>query len=91
MPIAEYGERLLKRRAARSIIGERTVAHYHRGTTMSDDLHNRGPADRSRVNVNESWEVRYWCKEFGCTETQLRAAVKAVGVSAAAVRAHLKK
>ncbi|EIL99150.1 hypothetical protein UUA_09091 [Rhodanobacter thiooxydans LCS2] len=91
MPIAEYGGRLLLRHAGRSIIGGRTVAHCHRGTTMSDDLHNRGPADRSRVNVNESWEVRYWCKEFGCTETQLRAAVKAVGVSVVAVRAHLKK
>lgn len=58
---------------------------------MSDNLQNRGPADRSRVNVNESWEVRYWCKEFGCTEDQLRSAVRAVGVSAAAVRAHLRK
>jgi hypothetical protein len=58
---------------------------------MSDDLSNRGPADRSRVNVNESWEVRYWCKEFGCTEEQLREAVKAVGVMAADVRQHFRK
>lgn len=57
---------------------------------MTDDLHNRGPADRARVNVNEAHEVRYWCKEFGCTEAQLRAAVRAVGVMASAVRAHLK-
>jgi hypothetical protein len=58
---------------------------------MSDDLSNRGPADRSRVNVNESWEVRYWCKELGCTEQQLRDAVKAVGVMADAVRRHFRK
>ncbi|MBM7121931.1 DUF3606 domain-containing protein [Dyella kyungheensis] len=58
---------------------------------MSDDLDNRGPADRARVNVNESWEVRWWCKQFGCTEAQLRAAVKVVGVSANAVRQHLGK
>lgn len=58
---------------------------------MSDDLKNRGPADRARVNVHEDWEVRWWCKEFGCTEAQLKAAVKAVGVSAAAVRKHLGK
>lgn len=56
-----------------------------------DDLRNRGPADRARVNVNEEWERRWWCNEFGCTESQLRAAVNAVGVSAAAVRAHLAK
>jgi hypothetical protein len=53
---------------------------------MADNLDNRGPADRSRVNVNETWEVRYWCKEFDCTENQLRAAVEEVGVSADAVR-----
>jgi hypothetical protein len=58
---------------------------------MSDDLHNRGPRDRARVNVNEDWEVRWWCKEFGCTEAQLRAAVRAVGVMAADVRRHLGK
>lgn len=56
---------------------------------MSDNLQNRGPADRSRINVHEPWEVRYWTQELGVTEAQLRAAVNAVGVSAAAVRRHL--
>ena len=56
---------------------------------MSDDLKNRGPQDRSRVNVNEPWEVRWWCNEFKCTEQELRNAVRTVGVSAAAVRKHL--
>lgn len=58
---------------------------------MSDDLSNRGPTDRSRINVHEAWEVKYWCKHFGCTEAELKAAVKAVGVSAAAVKKHLGK
>jgi hypothetical protein len=58
---------------------------------MADDLSNRGPQDRSRVNVNEEWERRWWCKEFGCTEQQLRDAVRAVGVSADKVRQHLEK
>jgi len=58
---------------------------------MSDDLSKRGPQDAARVNVHEDWEVRYWCKAFACTEEQLRAAVKAVGVSAAAVRKHFGK
>ena len=35
--------------------------------------------DRARVNVNEDYELRYWTKEFGCTGTELRNAVKAVG------------
>ena len=58
---------------------------------MSDDKSNRGPQDASRINVNEDYEVRYWTKKFGCTAEQLRAAVKAAGVSAKAVEAHLKK
>jgi hypothetical protein len=58
---------------------------------MSDDLKNRGPADRARVNVNEDWEVRWWTKELECTEAQLRAAVKAAGPMVKDVRAHLAR
>lgn len=58
---------------------------------MSDDLTNNGPADRSRVNVNEEWERRYWCREFGCTEDQLRNAVLAVGVPVEKVAAYLRQ
>jgi hypothetical protein len=57
---------------------------------MPDDLSKRRPQDASRVNVHEPYEVRWWCHEFGCTEQQLRDAVSKVGVSAAAVRRHLK-
>lgn len=53
---------------------------------MSDDTESRGPQDRSRINVDEPWEVRYWCQEFKCTERQLRSAVMRVGVMAADVR-----
>ncbi|MGW9064588.1 DUF3606 domain-containing protein [Achromobacter animicus] len=58
---------------------------------MSDDLSKRGPQDRSRINVNETHELRYWTQELGVSEAQLRDAVKAVGPSATAVREHLRK
>jgi hypothetical protein len=58
---------------------------------MSDDLTKRRPQDSSKVNIHEPWEVNWWCAEFKCTKDQLIAAVKAVGVSAAAVRKHLSK
>ncbi|CAB3833872.1 MULTISPECIES: DUF3606 domain-containing protein [Achromobacter] len=58
---------------------------------MSDDLSKRGPQDRSRINVNEAHELRYWTQALGVTEAQLREAVKAVGPSATAVREHLGK
>jgi hypothetical protein len=57
---------------------------------MSEDLKNRGPADRSRINVNEPGEVKFRRKEFGCTEQQLRQAISAVGDSAAKVSQYLK-
>ncbi|URK95997.1 DUF3606 domain-containing protein [Pseudomonas sp. BYT-1] len=58
---------------------------------MADDLSNRGPHDRSRINIEESWEVRYWSQKFGVTEQQLKDAVRAVGQSAEAVQKQLGK
>lgn len=58
---------------------------------MSDDLNNRGPRDRSRINVHEAWELRWWTEHLGVTETQLRNAVAQVGVMVADVRRHLGK
>jgi hypothetical protein len=49
---------------------------------MSDDLKNRGAQDRSRINVNEPWEVKHWTKELGVTEEQLRELVRQHGISA---------
>jgi hypothetical protein len=57
---------------------------------MSDDKSKRGPQDSSKVNVHEDYEVEYWCRKFGCTRTQLVAAVAAVGTSTAAVEKYLK-
>lgn len=56
-----------------------------------DNLNIRRPQDPTKINVNESWEVRYWTQALGVSEQQLRAAVKAVGVSTAAVKRHLGK
>jgi hypothetical protein len=58
---------------------------------MSDDLGNRGPADRSRINVNEAWELRYRSKELGVTPNRLKELVRQHGVSVAAVRQALGK
>jgi hypothetical protein len=58
---------------------------------MSDDKNNRGPRDRSRINLEQDYEVRDWTKSLGVTETELSAAVKAVGNSAEKVREYLNK
>ncbi len=58
---------------------------------MSDDMKNRGPQDRARINLSEEYEVRYWTRALGVSKEQLAAAVQAVGSSANRVRAHLGK
>ena len=46
---------------------------------MADDKTKTGKADRDRINVNEDYELRDWCKKFGVSEGELKAAVKKVG------------
>ncbi len=58
---------------------------------MNDDKKNVGTQDRIRINVNEDYELQYWTKELEVSADELRAAVKAVGPTAAAVREHLGK
>jgi len=56
-----------------------------------DDLKKKGPADRSKINVHEDWEVKYWTKELGVDKAQLQKLVDKVGNSAAAVRQELDR
>ena len=58
---------------------------------MPDDLSLAGAQDRSRININEPHEVRYWIQRFDVSEEDLRRAVAQVGVSADAVARHLGK
>jgi hypothetical protein len=59
-------------------------------TLMADDKSKPGGQDRSRINVNEDYELRDWAKKFGVSAEVLKAAVKAVGPGASAVEQHLK-
>lgn len=58
---------------------------------MSDDLRKRGGQDRTRIDVNQDYELRDWAKKFGVTPQQLKEAVKAVGDRAADVEKHLNR
>ena len=57
---------------------------------MADSKQNPGSPDRDRINVNEDYELRDWSKKFGVTPEELKDAVKAVGVNAKEVQAHLE-
>ena len=53
---------------------------------MSDDKTKRGPQDRSRINVNEDYERKYWSKELGVSEEKLKELVKQYGPSIEKIR-----
>ena len=54
-----------------------------------DDLKKKGSQDRSKINMHERHEVKYWTKELGVDKDQLQKLVDKVGNSAAAVRKEL--
>lgn len=58
---------------------------------MADDRAKRNPQDNPRLNVHERYEVDYRTRKWGVTSADLEAAVKKVGVSAAAVARELGK
>lgn len=57
---------------------------------MPDDNKGREPIDCTRVNVDDPSSVKYWRKQYGCTEQQLRQAIAAAGVSPAKVKQYFR-
>src|SRR4051794_32566383 len=49
---------------------------------MADDKSKPGGQDRTRINVNEDYEVRDWSKKFEVSPEELKKAVSAVGNNA---------
>lgn len=58
---------------------------------MADNLDDRGSMDRSRINMNEDHEVRYWTEALGVSREELRTLVEQHGSSAAKIREALGK
>jgi hypothetical protein len=56
---------------------------------MPDNLTKTGPADDSRINIHQDYELRYWSQQLGVTPNTLRQAVRAVGPMVKDVRRHL--
>ena len=45
--------------------------------------------DYWRIDLSAPWQVRFWTREFGVTEEDLRAALREVGDHVGRVRTHL--
>ena len=56
---------------------------------MSSHRMDSGPVDRTRINMNDPFEVRYWSKELGISVAQLEAVVRIVGDDTKAIREEL--
>lgn len=54
-----------------------------------DDLKKKSQPDRSKINMHEAHEVKYWTKHLGVDRERLQEAIDKVGNSAAAVRKEL--
>jgi Protein of unknown function (DUF3606) len=57
---------------------------------MADDKTKKDYRDKTRINMNEKYEVEYWKDKFDVSGQQLAGAVRAVGVSVKKVRNYLK-
>ena len=56
---------------------------------MASNRIDSGPVDRTRINMNEPFELRYWSKELGVSLAQLKAVVDKVGDTTDAIRQEL--
>ena len=54
-----------------------------------DSLTKREQPDRSKINLRQPHELKYWSRALDVSEEAIRAAIEKVGNSAAAVRKEL--
>jgi uncharacterized protein DUF3606 len=50
----------------------------------------RDYGDKTRIDMNQSYQVAYWKEHFGVSEEELSEAVRAAGALARQVEAYLK-
>jgi Protein of unknown function (DUF3606) len=50
----------------------------------------RDYSDKTRIDMNQSYQVAYWKQRFGVSDEELEDAVRAVGTSVQKIEAYLK-
>ena len=58
---------------------------------MLVDKTERAPQDLTRVNLEEDWEIRYWCARFDVESDALRACIAEVGPRVQDIEARLRE
>ena len=57
---------------------------------MTDSTDRRGAGDRTRINMGQEHEVRYWTQKFNVSRETLQKAVDAAGPMVSAVERQLR-
>ena len=57
---------------------------------MPRNVTKKAAPDRSKISMQNDYEVKYWARHFGVTRKHLRRAIEKVGNSATSVRKELK-
>ena len=55
------------------------------------DHEDRGPVNRTHINVSEGFELRYWAKDLNVSLEQVKSAVRKVGNAVVDVRQELSR
>lgn len=58
---------------------------------MVDDDAIRGPADRTRININEHYELTYWAQHLGVSREELSEAARWAGPKLDDIKRQLAK
>ena len=58
---------------------------------MQDTQRPVGPLNRTHINVNDGFELRYWAKDLNVSLEQVKSAVRKVGNALADIRVELKR
>lgn len=51
---------------------------------------DRNPLKRITIDPTRGWELRYWGRQFGCSDDELLEAIAEAGTSVAAVKSKLE-
>jgi uncharacterized protein DUF3606 len=86
-----YSEGICTGKLRAESIGNRPdeFAFFPHGRHVVDNLTKKNQPDRSKINMHEAHEIKYWIKALGVSKEELQRAVDKVGNSAAAVRKQL--
>jgi len=79
---------MLTNKVSMTTKGSCPSAWRHERMKMAN-LTKKDQGDRSKINMHEAYQVKYWTHELGVPKEELQKAVDKVGNSAAAVRKEL--